>query len=390
MLRRTVKAVEGPLRLAWGAAAATLSLLALFEAPTWDLFRAAVAVTEWGHLLALAALAPLLPGWRRTRAGRVGGALGLGAALVSLTPLLRALPVAQALPEQLAAAFGPPPSLGRPAPLALAEIFRGVATPAIAPRTLVYGQAGGQRLELDLYPAQAAPGPAPLLVVVHGGSWQGGDKSEMPALSRYLAGRGYAVAAVNYRLAPQWQFPAAPDDVRTAIGYLKDHAAELGIDPTRIALCGRSAGGQIALVVAYRSGDPAIRGVVSLYGPTDMVYGYTHPTNPLVLNSTEALEFYLGGPPTSRPDTYAAASPTRLVGPDTPPTLLIHGRRDELVAYRQSQLLAEALAAAGRPHLLLDLPWATHAADFNFSGPSGQLSTYAIEYFLQSVMANDE
>nr|WP_255604574.1 alpha/beta hydrolase [Oscillochloris sp. ZM17-4] len=383
--------IEGPLRLIWGAGAAAVSLLALFEAPTWDLFRAAVVATEWGHLLALAALAPLLPGWRRTRAGQVGGALGIGAALVALTPLLRALPVAQALPAQLAAAFGPPPpELGRPAPLVAADLLRGVALPEGEPTALIFGEADGQRLDLDFYPAQGATAPAPLLVVVHGGAWQGGDKSEMPALSRYLAGRGYAVAAVNYRLAPRWPFPAARDDVRAAVAYLKGRAAELGVDPTRIALCGRSAGGQIALLVAYTADDPAIRGAISFYGPTDMVYGYAHPSNPLVLNSTEALEFYLGGPPERLPAAYAAASPISFVGQRTPPTLLIHGRRDELVFFRQSQLLDAALSAADRPHLLLDLPWATHAADFNFSGPSGQISTYAIEHFLGTVMLNVE
>ncbi|NTW02804.1 MAG: alpha/beta hydrolase, partial [Oscillochloris sp.] len=234
--------------------------------------------------------------------------------------------------------------------------------------------------------AQRGSGPAPLLVVIHGGAWQGGDKSEMPALSRYLAGQGYAVAAVNYRLAPRWPFPAARDDVRAAIVYLKANATTLGIDPTRIALCGRSAGGQLALLVGYTAADPAIRGVIAFYAPTDLVYGYEHPSNPYVLDSTEMLESYLGGPPTGAESTYAEASPISFVGPEAPPTLLIHGRRDELVTFHQSTLLAERLKAVGRPHLLLDIPWATHAADFNFSGPSSQLSTYAIEHFLGAVM----
>lgn len=386
-MRQILGWADGMLRLLWGATAAGLALLVLFQAPTFILWKVAVLMIEWGHLLILAALVPLLPGWQRRRAGQIGGALGIGAALVASTPLLRALPVAQRLPVQLAAVFGPPPAnLSRSAPLVAVDLLRGIATPAITPRTLVFSEIDGQKLDLDLYPAQRGSGPAPLLVVIHGGAWQSGDKSEMPTLSRYLAGRGYAVAAVNYRLAPRWPFPAARDDVRAAIVYLKANATTLGIDPTRIVLCGRSAGGQLALLVGYTATDPAMRGVIAFYAPTDLVYGYEHPSNPHVLDSTEMLESYLGGPPTGAEATYAEASPISFVGPETPPTLLIHGRRDELVTFHQSTLLAERLEAVGRPHLLLDMPWATHAADFNFSGPSGQLSTYAIEYFLGAVM----
>jgi acetyl esterase/lipase len=387
MLRTFLGRAWGPLRLAAGGLSALLALLAIFEAPTYTLWKAAVGVTEWGHLLALAALAPLLPGWRRSRTGQLGGALGLGAALMALTPLLRALPVAQALPGRLAAAFGPPPAhMGRPAPLVAADLLRGVDLPALSPRTIVYAQSDGQQLALDLYPALGAAGPAPLVMMIHGGSWTSGDRSDLAPLNRYLAGRGYAVASPSYRFAPRWPFPAARDDVRAAIAYLKAHAAELGIDPGRIAVGGRSAGGQLALLVAYTANDPAIRAAISFYGPTDMVYGYNNPSNPLVLDSTQTLSDYLGGSPDSAAAAYAAASPIRFVGPGTPATLMIHGGRDELVFYHQSELLDAALAAAGRPHLLLGLPWATHGADFNFSGPSGQLSTYAIEHFLGAVM----
>lgn len=379
--------VVGAARLGWGALTWALALLAVFQAPTYLLWQVAVLVTEWGHLLALAALATLLPGWRRSRMGLVGGALGLSAALLALSPLARAVGPARALPGRLAAAFGPPAvPLARPAPLVAADLVRGIALPPARPRSLVYSRPSGQELRLDYYAPEGAPGPAPLVVVIHGGSWQSGDSTQLTPLNRYLAARGYAVAALNYRLAPAWPFPAARDDVRAAIAFLSAEAATLGIDPTRIALLGRSAGGQLALLVAYTAANPAIRGVISFYGPTDMVFGYNNPSNPRVIDSRGVLEAYLGGNPSSAPDAYTAASPLAFVGPDTPPTLLIHGGRDELVTLRQSERLAERLARAGRPHLLLTLPWATHGADFNFSGPSGQLSTYAIEHFLGSVL----
>lgn len=369
-------------RLLGGAVSFGLATLAVVPAPTYLLWQASVAVTEYGHVLALLALAPALPGWRRTWRGRIGAALGVTAALLALSPLARAVPVAQALPEQLDAAFGSASTAA--APLQLAPLLQ--PAPQGAPQRITYAAVGNKTLALDYYAPQGASAPAPLVVVIHGGSWQGGDSTQLPALNAYLAERGYAVAALNYRLAPAHPFPAAADDVRSALGYLKTNAAELGIDPARIVLLGRSAGAQLALLVAYTANDPAIRGAVSFYGPTDMAWGYANPTNPLVLDSRGVLEAYLGGTPDSAPAAYAAASPIRFVGPETPPTLLIHGPRDELVRYAQSTRLAQQLTAAGRPHLLLRLPWATHGADWNFHGPSGQLSTYAIEHFLRAVM----
>jgi len=379
--------VGGPLRLIWGALTLALALLALFQAPSYLLWQAAVVATEWGHALALLALAALLPGWRRSRTGLVGGALGLGAALVALTPLARALGPATALPAQLDAAFGTAMRpFGRPAPLTFNELVTGIALPKLAPQSLVYSSvAGRDELRLDFYPAQGARGPSPLLLVIHGGSWSGGDSTQLEPLNRYLAGQGYAVAAINYRLAPQWPFPAAHDDVLAALTFLKSAAQELGLDSGKIVLLGRSAGGQLALLTAYGAADPAIRGVVSLYGPADMIYGYEHPSDPRVIDSRGVLEAYLGGTPATARTAYEAASPLGFVGANTPPTLLIHGGRDELVQLRQSERLAERLATAGRPHLLLSLPWATHGADFNLSGPFGQLSTYAIERFLAAV-----
>ncbi|WP_161569162.1 alpha/beta hydrolase [Candidatus Oscillochloris fontis] len=373
------------LRLLWSLALTGMALLIIIPSPNFFFWRVALLASEWSHWIALAGLPTLLPGWRRNRTGQIGGILGLGVTLVALSPLVRALPVARNLPAQLAATFGPANTpLARPAPLSLRELLVGVKVPSIAPQTLVYAEHDGQVLDLDLYPAQG-PQPAPLVVVIHGGAWEGGDKNEMPALGRYLAGRGYAVAAINYRLAPQSPFPAARDDLNQALEYLSHNAGGLGIDASRIMLIGRSAGAQLALLVAYTRHDPAIRGVVGFYGPTDLPDLAAHPANPAILNTDTMLYNYVGSP-LKDAERYQAASPINNISANTPPTLLIHGQRDEMINFRQSQRLAEQLAQAGRPHLLLALPWANHAADFNLSGPSGQLSLYAVEYFVSSCL----
>ncbi len=221
--------------------------------------------------------------------------------------------------------------------------------------------------------------------MIHGGSWNGGSKRELPAINRWLAAQRYTVASINYRHAPKWRFPAPVDDVFAAIEFLRANAQQLRVDATRIVLIGRSAGGQIALTAAYSGRDPAIRGVVSLYAPTDLVLGYDEPSRRSILDSQRVMKDYLGGTAREQPQAYAAASPLNQVNPSTPPTLLIHGELDPIVWPVHSELLSARLKETGRPSLYLSLPWATHGCDANIAGPSGQLSVYAIGRFLESV-----
>jgi acetyl esterase/lipase len=250
-----------------------------------------------------------------------------------------------------------------------------------------YTNGGSKPLKLDLYRSTHSQGTQPLIVMVHGGSWKAGNKEQLPAINRYLSQQQYTVAAINYQHAPAAHFPAPVQDVFSAIDYLKANAAELRIDATRIVLIGRSAGAQIALAAAYAGREPCIRGVVDFYGPADLVLGYEVPSRRWVLDSRKVLEDYLGGTPTQKPEQYAAGSPLNFVSSTTPPTLLIHGKLDPIVWFKQSELLSARLEEARRPHLFLELPWATHGCDANLSGPSGQLSLYAIDRFLARVFA---
>jgi acetyl esterase/lipase len=402
------------LRLIAGAVMAAFAALTLVEAPIWPLLLLRIGVTELGYALALPALALAL-GAERSPAGRATTALGLLASGLALVPALQAASIARRLPAQLAAAFGAAPPRGlpgappRPAPLVAADLLRGISSPPVRRRRVPYIVRDGRPMYLDLYlpapnderppvisaphlcqpsspnPHLPSPKLAPCVVVVHGGSWERGDSTQLAGLNRYLAARGHGVAAINYRLLPDYPFPAGCDDLRAAIDYLKTNAAAFGLDPQRIVLLGRSAGGQLALLVAYTAGDPAIRGAIGIYSAIDLAYAYQHPADPRLLDGRAVLRAYLGGTPEQVPEAYALASPTSFVGPNTPPTLLIHGGSDELVSPTQSRRLATQLAQAGRPHLLLQLPWATHGYDAHFSGPSGQLSTYAIERFLAAV-----
>jgi acetyl esterase/lipase len=359
--------------------------LAVMTAPTHFLWMVAIGATELGHMLAIICFAAIPIVWTNSWVGKVAAGMCVAAAILASSPLLRALPVNRSLPAQLRGAFGE--AAPHVIPLRFSDLFTGASPPEISAETLVYRTIDGHELSLDFYRPRSSIS-APLVVVIHGGSWQSGDNRDFISMNRYLSGRGFAVADIIYRLAPQAKFPSAVEDTRAAIAFLRNRADKLKIDPTRIVLLGRSAGGQIALTVAYSVNDPWVSGVISLYAPTDLNYSWDNPGNPLVMNTASILRDYLGGSPTEAPANYSQASPIRLVTSNSPPTLLLHGGRDELVSVQQSIRLSKRLEELGVPHLNLSLPWATHAFDYILRGPGGQISTYAIEYFLEAVTKN--
>jgi acetyl esterase/lipase len=380
------------LQLIVALVAAAAALLVLVPAQTTLLWMLEIIAREQGYWFALltiavAAIGLIAKSVRSSRAQRVAIGISLIAGLVLLKPTVQAILVGRSLPARLATVGDTTPRAtsaapARHAPVQFATLFTGIPV-HLRPRTLSYAAANGDTLRMDFI--AAATQPAPLVVVIHGGAWRTGSRADMAELGQYLADRGYAVAAVSYRLAPRFQYPAAREDVRRAILYLEQNGPSLGVDPTRIVLLGRSAGGHLALLSAYADRDPAIRGVVGLYPPVDLRWAHAHPSNPRVLNSTRVLEEFLGGSPAATGNRYKEASPLSYVDSGTPPTLLIHGEGDELVFTENVRRLDARLAATTRPHVLITLPWATHACDYFIAGPCGQIVTYAVERFVAAV-----
>lgn len=379
-----------PLRLVLALALFLWSLMCVFRAPSYGLWIAALVATENGHALWLLCLLPLLPGWEKDALGRASVALSAAAALLFLSPWLRARPVAARLPAALSGSFAGAEPRSRPGapslktPLSLRLSFQGLGSPPIREESFVYSRFCGG-LSLQLYRPLEASSPLPLVVAIHGGSWRSGDRLELPGLARYLAARGYAVASIDYALAPGAVFPGPVEDVRDAVGFLRSRAGELGLDASRFVLLGRSAGAQIALAAAHAP-EPisGVAGVVDFYGPNDLYLAWAEPGS--ILASRQLLAMYLGGSPGEHPERYDEASPLLRAGKASPPVLMIHGGRDELVWPVHQSRLSAALKSAGVPHHYLALPWATHGCDYFLSGPCGQLSTYAVERFLAAVL----
>jgi acetyl esterase/lipase len=384
------------LALAAGVAGA-VGLLARYTPWSW----AAVAVPEmavWPVLPAL--LGALLAGAARGVWRGASSRPLLASSLVALALAgwpLALVPVTasrwhQAMRQTLWAAY--PDALAalpggtlRPTPLSLRDFLAGIPLGrSRVERDIRYRTVDGRPLALDLY-APLRAGPHPVIVVIHGGGWRAGDRGEAVPLNLYLAARGYAVAAIDYRLAPAAPYPTALDDVRTAVAYLAAHAAEYALDPARVVLLGRSAGGHLALLAGHTRdagtlGGARIVGIVAYYAPMDLAALAHVPRDHVVLDLRQLTRDFVGADADAEPARFAAASPSTFADTPVPPTLLIHGARDEIVPVAQSRSLAARLTAAGNPIAYLETPWSAHGFDAAFQGLGSQLVLYEQDRFL--------
>jgi acetyl esterase/lipase len=261
-------------------------------------------------------------------------------------------------------------------------LFRGVNTgSARITRGVAFAAPAGVRLALDVYRPPGA-GQYPAVVQIYGGAWQRGAPGNDEPFATYLAAHGYVVFAIDYRRAPTWQWPAQIEDVRSALGWIREHGTNYDADVSRLALVGRSAGAQLAMVAAYQPGALPVRAVVNYYGPVDLADGYRNPPAPDPLDVRAIEEAFLGGTPDTAADRYRDASPITYVSRGAPPSLLIYGSRDHVVLSRFGARLDARLREAGATSVFLEIPWAEHAFDFVRNGPSGQLSLYYTERFL--------
>ncbi|MDB5047130.1 MAG: lip2 [Fibrobacteres bacterium] len=378
-------------------------LLAVCKPPSYSFWKLSIVVMEGGHFIVLPCLLLAALSFRSGVLDKLAAALFLGSAVLYAATSLRAIRVAGGLEKEFAASWGnPAPPAGgfqRAKALSFPDLFKGVPIGDTAFTTLVYEHRDGRDLRLNFY-AAAGPRPsadgnataashprlAPCIVVLHGGGWDGGVRSQLPDLNGFLAAEGYAVASLEYRLAPKYRYPAPVEDVADALAYLRAHAAELGIDSARFVLLGRSAGGQIALQAAYTLNDPAIKGVIAFYAPADMVFGYSLPTNPLIMDSRLLMRQYLGGGYPEVPENYLGSSPVEHLAPSSPPTLLLAGRADVLVSFQHTVHMRAKMGALGVRHFIVDVPWGAHGFDYVFRGPGSQISLFFIERFLAAVV----
>lgn len=251
---------------------------------------------------------------------------------------------------------------------------------------------------LDIYTPVTGEAPYPVLVIIHGGGWTVGDKrGELPvaAVPGFLD-LGFAVASINYRLAPDAVFPAQLLDAKAAIRFLRNEAGVYGLDPARIAVMGESAGAHLAALLGTTQGraefdDPAlgypnvssdVQAVVDFYGPADLTTSDAQRALnlPCPAEPDPNIGLLLGASPTEAPDLAVAASPITYLeapGQNVPPFFIAHGDADCVVPHQQSADLHDAIEAVapGRSQLTI-VPDSGHYLDFDFQSVSEAVLTF--------------
>jgi len=340
-----------------------LSLWIIVPAPTMTLLTLSVGVPEISPLLLVPAIVIGVAAWRGNgMVRRVALVLSVIATVLFAWPLAR---------------------YPRNVPLSLNSLIAGVDIgQSRLTKGVRLGAPEGVPLTVDIY-QPVTTGPHPVIVQIYGGAWQRGTPGNDAGLAARLASRGHVVFAIDYRHAPAWRWPTQLQDVQAALTWVRAHAQEYGGDAAKMALMGRSAGSQLAMVAGLQ--DPGVAAVISYYGPVNLTQGWREPPRPDPIGSRDVLETYIGGTPDQLPEEYRSASPISYVSSRAPRTLLIYGSRDHIVQPRYGRQLHDALVAAGASSELIEIPWGDHAFDALPGGLSGQVALFHTERFLADV-----
>ena len=247
----------------------------------------------------------------------------------------------------------------------LAEAQRGQQRPGFpdvdVQRDLVYKRVNGRDLRLDIYSPKSITRPLPVVLWIFGNRWSRGSKNHPPPLD--LMSQGYIVVSIDYRLSGEAPFPAAIEDCKAAVRWIRANAAAYHFDPDHIGAWGHSAGGHLAALLGTSGGVVELEGagdnstfssrvqaVCDMSGPSDILQFYE-----TILSSNDgmaridrsSIEQFLGGSVEQNRAKAIAASPTTYVSKDDPPFLIIHGENDMSIPVSQSEVLAGKLKAAG-------------------------------------------
>ncbi|MBL9151917.1 MAG: alpha/beta hydrolase [Verrucomicrobiales bacterium] len=269
-----------------------------------------------------------------------------------------------------AVSFGqnpPAASSDKPAPTRLPESL--VASLEAHPG-LVYARYGERELALDLYRPRERGPALPAIVCIHGGGWFKGDRSAMTFLAQALAARGYVAVTVSYRLSGEAKFPAAIQDAKAAVRWLRAHAADYGIDGSRVGVTGLSAGGHLAALLTTSGGvaelegngghadqSSAVQAGIAMGAQSDLESARIGE-----LSGKDDDPFYgpfLGGSQAEMPEMYALASPRHHLDRTDPPLLFLTGELDDPSTHADAMRVD--LEQAGIPTGLVLIPRAPHA-----------------------------
>lgn len=214
---------------------------------------------------------------------------------------------------------------------------------------------------MDIYlPAGRKSGATRSIILIHGGGWNGGSKSDFAAYIDSIKKRmpDYAIFNLDYRLVNGGNlFPTQEVDIRAAVAFIAGNSNEYQVNKDKLVLLGASAGGHLALLQSYKYKEPKIKAVVDFFGPADLMAMYRRPWHPLV---PAALQMITGTTPDANAEIYERSSPVNFISPASAPTLMLHGANDPVVDVSQSKGLKNKLDEAGVVNELIVYPGERH------------------------------
>jgi acetyl esterase/lipase len=279
-----------------------------------------------------------------------------------------------------------------------------------------------RQLLCDLWRPADSKGSSLAFIYFHGSGWAVFDKDLCTRpFFRHLVAQGHTVMDVAYRLCPEVDIYGMIGDVKRAIAWMKDKATSYGVNSEKIVLGGGSAGGHLALLAGYapehpeltpeelKGADLSVCGIVSYYGPTDLLAVYEHmnlqkveslspvpigtKVDPMkAFNYAARFDILLGGWPQDVPEMYALASPISHVQPGCPPTLLIQGKKDFVTPVDATCALHTKLVETGVPVINVVYPWTDHSFDMVLlqTSPPAQSALYDVDRFLALLLNREE
>ena len=237
------------------------------------------------------------------------------------------------------------------------------------------------RQVMDIYlPEGRNPDSTKSLVLIHGGGWNSGNKSDFNAYIDSFRKRmpDYAIFNLNYRLFNGSNlFPSQEEDVKAALELISQKSEEFRINKNKMVLLGASAGAHLSLLQAYKYSSPKIAAVIDFFGPSDLVGMYENPWHPFV---TYALNMVTGTTLKENKNLFLLSSPIHFINEESAPTLIFHGANDPVVDISQSKILREKLEKSKVNNELVVYPNMRHG----WSGSTLSHSFDQIERFLKA------
>lgn len=242
------------------------------------------------------------------------------------------------------------------------EVFTGNTVAAVNQTNIAYGTDPQQKMDLYL-PPDRTMSTTKVMVMIHGGSWTGGDKNDLAAYMDSLKKRlpSYAIFNINYRLSasPYNVFPTQENDVKAALDFIHSKSAEYLISD-KYALIGVSAGAHLAMLQGFKYSSPIkAKAVASFSGPADLIEMYNHPVGGNIIISL-ALAQAVGTTPMQNSLLYTTSSPVNFITDTSPPTILFQGGTDPLVSATQAMEVQTKLTNAGVINQYVFYPDAAH------------------------------